>query len=442
MLEEIIERDEALTEEDFYDGLLFLLGDIFPNLSEEELEDMLDEILDRMPDHYAESVLSAVGSIGKKFGAGALKFASQNPGLVKGVLTAAGTVVGGPLGAKLGGSLGNLLTGGAQKGFSPQSGKMLAMMQDPQAQAAMTRATLGFGNGTAPFSRNGTTVQIPIAIYLRAVIATAQGALKELDAQGTIPPASLSESLPFSEDVDRQGEWLAEQLLEVLSEVNTALEFMHDLAQTPIKYQQEHTSGTRTGLDKDGMLRMDCSEFVCRYLHQLDILARADPENSRVPWINTAGMVDETSFNKLLEKNKNVVRVRLEPDSLEETFIPQKGDIFVWRRDDGNGHTGIVYDYKDGLDLVLILESIGSVGSADEATHRKYRGKPAGFTRLSYYKRNGGALRKHAGFKGYYRPVLPEKSQDYFIVPPSAIAEPDATRVHMNIPAFPIIPKK
>ena len=31
-------------------------------------------------------------------------------------------------------------------------------------------------------------------------------------ANGTIPPAALSEALPYSEDIDRQAEWMAEQL--------------------------------------------------------------------------------------------------------------------------------------------------------------------------------------------------------------------------------------
>ena len=86
-------------------------------------------------------------------------------------------------------------------------------MHKPQVQNALARPMLGVGNGTAPFSQNDTTILIPVATYLRAIIDTAQKALKELDSQNVIPPASFSETLPYSEDVDRQAEWLAEQLV-------------------------------------------------------------------------------------------------------------------------------------------------------------------------------------------------------------------------------------
>jgi hypothetical protein len=94
----------------------------------------------------------------------------------------------------------------------PATGKTLAMMQNPQAQTALARTTLGIGNGTAPLTMNGHTQLIPVASFLRALITSAQAALRELDNQNIIPPASFSEGLPYAEDIDQQAEWLAEQL--------------------------------------------------------------------------------------------------------------------------------------------------------------------------------------------------------------------------------------
>jgi hypothetical protein len=212
MLEEIYDFDDALTEDEYYDALLYLLGDAYPDLSLEELENMLEDILDVLPDHLAESVLNTVGTIGKKIGSGALTFAANNPGLVKGALTTAGTIVGGPVGGKIAGGLGNLVTQAAQNKAMPQTAKMLGMMQNPQAQAAVARATLGVGNGTAPLSVNGNTVQVPVAIYLRAITSSAQAALMELEKNSVIPPIQYSEAIPYAEDVEMQAEWLADQL--------------------------------------------------------------------------------------------------------------------------------------------------------------------------------------------------------------------------------------
>jgi hypothetical protein len=215
MLEEIYDIDESLTEDDYYDALYYLLGDAYPNLSEDELEDLLEKMLDQLPDQHAESILNTVGTIGKQIGSGALKFAAKNPDLVKGALTVAGTAIGGPIGAKIGGGVGNYLTKGAQNKMMPETGKMLSLMQNPQAQAAMALGSMGVGNGVAPLAVNKNTAPIPTALYLRAMISVAQSALKELDNNNVVPAAEYYESLPFSEDVDRQAEWLTEQLLEL-----------------------------------------------------------------------------------------------------------------------------------------------------------------------------------------------------------------------------------
>jgi len=212
MLEEIYNLDDNLSEDEYYDALLFLLGDAYPDLDEEQLEDLLEDMLDQLPEQYAENVMNTIGTIGKQIGSGALKFASNNPALVKGALTAAGTIVGGPIGAKLGSGLGNIITGAGQNKFLPETGKTLALMQNPQAQAAITRATLGIGNGSAPLSLNGNISEVPIATYLRAIIASAQAALQELDRNNIVPHSKLMESIPFSGELDQQAIWLAESL--------------------------------------------------------------------------------------------------------------------------------------------------------------------------------------------------------------------------------------
>lgn len=85
-------------------------------------------------------------------------------------------------------------------------------------------------------------------------------------------------------------------------------------------------------------------------------------------------------------------------------FTPQRGDIFVWRTN-GGGHTGVVYDV-DG-DKVTILEAIGGSGSADERFNRDNEGTVGkGISRTAVYRKSGGALSGHAGWVGYFRPVI------------------------------------
>lgn len=215
MLEEIYDRDETLTEDDYYDALLFLSGDAYPDFTEEEIEEMLENMLDELPEQYAESVLGTIGNIGKNVGNGALKFVSDHPGLVNTAATTTGALIGGPVGAKIGSTAGGYLTKTAQRQYLPQTGKALAVMQNPQAQTAIARASLGIGNGTTPLvQKNGQINLVPAATYIRGLIDLLQKSLIELDAQGIIPPASYSESLPFAEDIDLQAEWLVEQLVD------------------------------------------------------------------------------------------------------------------------------------------------------------------------------------------------------------------------------------
>lgn len=212
MLDEIYEWDDAMTEDDYYDALYYMLGDVYPRLSDEELEDLVEDILDTVSPQCAEGFMNTVSNVGKNLGSGALKVAKNNPQLVKYGATALGAFAG-PAGAKAGNKLGNYAANKlGQKKEAPATAQTLSLIQNPQVQTGLARTALGLGQGTAPFTQNGSTQLVATAIYLRLIIDSAQKALKELDTNGTIPPAALSEALPYSEDIDRQAEWMAEQL--------------------------------------------------------------------------------------------------------------------------------------------------------------------------------------------------------------------------------------
>ena len=213
MLDEIYEWDESITEDDYYDALYYMLGDVYPRLSDEELEDLIEDILDTMPPQCAESVLDTLGNVGKNIGSGALKVATKNPQLVKFGATAVGGLIGGPIiAAKAGSMAGKYVTNLGQIKQMPETAKTLSLLQNPQVQTSLTRTALGIGQGTGPFTQNGNTQLVATATYLRVIIDSAYKALKELDSNGVIPSAALSEALPYSEDIDMQAEWLAEQL--------------------------------------------------------------------------------------------------------------------------------------------------------------------------------------------------------------------------------------
>ncbi|WP_188112304.1 CHAP domain-containing protein [Aquimarina sp. RZ0] len=176
------------------------------------------------------------------------------------------------------------------------------------------------------------------------------------------------------------------------------LEEMRKWADQHVQYKQEGewikgvgTTGFRTAQTKEALGRMDCSEFVCRYLHKLGVLPKMKA-------ITTRGMITEKKFRNNLG-NDNIEKVTGD--------TPQAGDIFVWgyinSNDNWSGHTGVVHSV-DG-DNITILEAIGSGGSSDESHNRNnggYEGKNC--TRTSVYQKNGKALANHTGWKGYFRP--------------------------------------
>lgn len=167
------------------------------------------------------------------------------------------------------------------------------------------------------------------------------------------------------------------------------LDEIKDLVDKNIPYSQ---MGERQSLSPEGLKNLDCSETVGIYLHKLGVMPT-------LVAIHTGLMLTQKDFRKAIGSDN----IDFIPGSDKAGFKPQRGDIFVWRK--GAGHTGIVYNYNAGTDLVTILEAIGNVGSADEATNRNSGGTAKkGCSRTAVYKRAGKALFAHGGWIGYYRP--------------------------------------
>lgn len=168
------------------------------------------------------------------------------------------------------------------------------------------------------------------------------------------------------------------------------LDEMKTLVDRNIPYAQ---TGERAKLSPEGLKNLDCSETVGIYLHKLGVMPT-------MVAIHTGLMLSQNDFRKAIGSDN----IDFIPGSEAPGFKPRRGDVFVWRHK-GVGHTGIVYHYNAAKDLVTILEAIGKVGSADEATNRANGGTAKTLcSRTAVYKRTGKALSAHGGWIGYYRP--------------------------------------
>lgn len=171
---------------------------------------------------------------------------------------------------------------------------------------------------------------------------------------------------------------------------------MKEIADSHRPYLQE-IDKNRTADTESGWAKMDCSEFVSRYLHKLGV-------TKNIIYMTTYDMMNQVRFRKVIENNN----IDLVKDSGNKEFRPERGDVFVWgylKKGEWNGHTGIVYDYDETKDIVIILEAIGSggaVGESKQVANGGHAGK--GCTRTAKYNRLGGALYGHSGWAGYYRP--------------------------------------
>ncbi len=155
---------------------------------------------------------------------------------------------------------------------------------------------------------------------------------------------------------------------------------------------------------------------MCIYLYLLGL-------TKDVAWLTTGDIVSEGAFlkngsyKKLLNEGCSIEHVDGKDGVFDPNFEPQPGDIFVWRKDGGDGHTGIVYDYDSTTEMVTILEALTNSADMDTHVNNKFPhlsekerkeiktlGLDDNHTRVSYYQLKGGALQAHAGWKGYFRP--------------------------------------
>ena len=184
------------------------------------------------------------------------------------------------------------------------------------------------------------------------------------------------------------------------STIQLALNAMEQLTDKHIPYEQETSPRTlRTDETPEALAKMDCSEFVSRYLKTVGLF-------DQVPDFTTDVMKNIKSFEKKCDNKLQF----LENSNKADFKDIQAGDIFVWRRTpaqhppNGDGHTGIVKSYDPITDIVEVMEALGGGGSADNS--RNVKVCDHGCTRTSKYKRDKGALYGHAGWVGYYRPVI------------------------------------
>ncbi|WP_421804151.1 hypothetical protein [Flagellimonas sp.] len=193
---------------------------------------------------------------------------------------------------------------------------------------------------------------------------------------------------PWGYDINKEEDIIALALNEMLA-----------IAEAHIPYEQESNEPPdylRTAETEEALAKMDCSEFVSRYLKALGLF-------DEVPYFHTGEMASDN----FIEENDSRLEYLLGSKKEEFNNI-KKGDIFLWRRNmkdhgSNDGHTGMVLSYDSVTEIVEVMEALGNGGSSDNALNK---GKCVGCTRVSKYHKNGGALQGHAGWVGYFRPRI------------------------------------
>jgi len=191
--------------------------------------------------------------------------------------------------------------------------------------------------------------------------------------------------------------WVRQMMLINGTKLETVLKEMKKLVDKHIPYSQQ---GERASLSEEGMKELDCSETVGIYLHKLGVMPKYKA-------IHTGLMTTQTNFRKAVGSNK----IEYIQGSDKADFIPESGDIFVWRdknhKPRPDGHTGIVYKYDSISDLVIVLEAIGKDGARGESQQVANGGEAIkGCTRTAIYLKTSDALCLHPGWVGYFRPIL------------------------------------
>jgi len=175
----------------------------------------------------------------------------------------------------------------------------------------------------------------------------------------------------------------------IQEKINASLEYLKQFL--GITYEQQCCEN-RTGMSETALEKMDCSEFACRYLQQVCGL-------TEVPAKTTTDLVT------YIDKENDLMEF-IEGSDEEEFKDIRPGDIFLWKRDDGTGHTGVVVSFNTTTDQVTVMEAISSSGSCEEGLSKAIEDYCKGCVRTSIYTRTGKSLINHKGWKGYFRPIV------------------------------------
>jgi hypothetical protein len=187
---------------------------------------------------------------------------------------------------------------------------------------------------------------------------------------------------PWGYDINKEEDIIALALNEMLA-----------IAEAHIPYEMESNEPPdylRTAETEEALAKMDCSEFVSRYLKALGLF-------DEVPYFHTGEMASDDFQDEFQE-----MLVFVE-GSASPTFKEiQAGDIFLWRDNKRNppaGHTGVVKSFDSVTGNVEILEALVWSGGKNDDICKNC-------TRVSTYKYNSNTLNGHEGWIGYFRPLV------------------------------------
>ena len=155
-----------------------------------------------------------------------------------------------------------------------------------------------------------------------------------------------------------------------------------------VYYKNDVTTPLRTAQTKLDESNLDCSELVCRYLQKIGW-------SEEVKWLNTKGLYDYAEkYPSSLEKHES------------KDYKPSIGDIFLWKRDSGMGHTGVIVNYDETNDAVTTIEAISEneypSRKGDNSGHKGYRFK--GVIKWKWSKRLGSHLLGSSHVCRFYTP--------------------------------------
>jgi hypothetical protein len=159
-------------------------------------------------------------------------------------------------------------------------------------------------------------------------------------------------------------------------------------------YKKEYEDDLRTEMNDNATKNMDCSEFVSRYLQKLGLF-------DNVPLITTVDFRSPDDFSETKEGQK----LQYISGSNRDDFVPKPGDVFAWSRGIDDGHTGVVVEYIEVNDYVVVMEAIGC---KEPCSNDLVLNPNRGCCQVvkSTYRRTGKSLQSHAGWIGYFRPIF------------------------------------